>query len=733
MMLVEKEHERYLDEELEEDFGMKDYQIDSVKLRSRFYLESEAWARDIPLVKKHMDYFLAGLSIFSFVLLVIFCFVFIGIAAYLLIYIFVQGVLLYWRFAISPVRYHDFPDIKAFIRYRGYLTQGPRLKSQLKDGKYKIIVFMYLLLNGMVFGAMIDSPRLIGQLNNIIFDRGNFPDPASQVTTLIPGLLGIGVIVNIFGALLYQKYKRKDPLTGKEIPSSDMKNFILVVVITSFILLFLVGVMFGAESYAFWRPSPTNDNLVYYFIKDDNPLFRTRFCVLVHYSLVFAGGAVLSLLIVLGLTAFETALIHRGTNRDWARREPIERNWEYSGTAMRHEITLKKKINARKRALMEIGMMCLAMVTGMWLFLKWGGEIMGLDWMNYLGYAVLGLAIIYSFFISPFVHAKKDGKFHYPTRKHNGWYAGFDERGLGSLKYYFREVLGKKKKLVLWTLYWMLMLVSVFNFGEINVAMINWKSLFSNPGAIPEGVFIDASALIGGKPAETALSVILVATGLTAIAFIGALGKRKEEFGGSQFWCIFYKVVIGTVLVGCFFWVSIVPQVTAAVDLLSMDFLLSLSAVIAVFGIAVVLLLFFIFPFVVKFDNLGAPKVKIIIILISTIILTWLIVLIFDFFLPMTDVLGNDIIYGYPFDIGPDHEVLYLWRHFRFSEFLMEWFGRYLTWGSVQQFLFMSYFLVLWRKVFPRSKGYIVAFGTSCIFGVIHAIDWPLMIFTAIA
>ena len=67
-----------------------------------------------------------------------------------------------------------------------------------------------------------------------------------------------------------------------------------------------------------------------------------------------------------------------------------------------------------------------------------------------------------------------------------------------------------------------------------------------------------------------------------------------------------------------------------------------------------------------------------------------------------------------------------------FPLYLIGWYG-YVWWGFVQQFLFMSYFLRLLYRTFPKSEGFIPAGFSSLIFGIIHYPDWPLMLFTGVA
>ena len=163
-----------------------------------------------------------------------------------------------------------------------------------------------------------------------------------------------------------------------------------------------------------------------------------------------------------------------------------------------------------------------------------------------------------------------------------------------------------------------------------------------------------------------------------------------------------------------------------------MDFILGMVLASALFGIFAVLLVLFIFPVAIRFDNFEAPKKDIIIIMINTIILMAILVAIYDFYLPMTTEEGATIMHGYPYRTGPENQASYKSDYFDLGGYLIHWYG-YVWWGFIQQYLFMSYFLRLLYKIFPHSKGYLPA-GLSClIFGIIHFPDWPLMLFTGIA
>lgn len=725
-----KQLETHLEDELVDDIGLKDFEVDRIKVRSRLYLGARTVEKDLARCGRIMDVFLAGLSAFAFIACVGFCWLLLGIYQFVLVYVAAQVLILAWRFLLAPLRHNSFASRELLVTYRCYLPQEKQMKAFLKDNAFTILAVIYVMLDVFTFLAFFDAPRMLGHINNMIYNRGEYP--SSLITSLVPPLVIIGLIVNVLGALVIAKFQRKEPGSGKVIASKRATLLLSIAVVASIIMLFAMGASAPAEFTAFNKPSPTSDSWLYYF-DPDQPLFRARGVVFGYYFLVYLGGAVLALLVLCGLAVMETTIMLGKLNAHWDRSPPVEANWEFGATAARHDDTRRRKIRARKFALGELLVLCMLAILAMWVFMWWGGEILHVNWMNYISYGLLGIIVLWGFFLSPVYHAKNDGKFHYPTSRQNIAYALFDERGLGSFKHYYTQVLGKKKSLVAWTLYFLLMIAAVFNFDEIGLSMMNWKEMFLNPARAPEGVIVDFVGYVIDAPYDAALAVVLVATAMSLVAFVAALGKKKEDFNGSGTWCAFFKVIVGLVVVACFFWITKIPQVTSVVNLISMEFFTALGMVIAFFVVAAVVILLVIMPFVIKFDNLGATKRKIVEILLMTVILMGVIVAIFHFVLPMTDIHGVAIDYGFPWRYGSNWEVKATLDRFDLGVFMMEWVGRYIAWGGLQQFIFMSIFLTLWKKIFPRSKGAIVAVGTSCIFGVIHAIDWPLMIFTFIA
>ncbi|MHA1734640.1 MAG: hypothetical protein ACTSU5_22110 [Promethearchaeota archaeon] len=234
---------------------------------------------------------------------------------------------------------------------------------------------------------------------------------------------------------------------------------ILVTVLVSMFFFIGAGIFFAPEVSLFWAPSGNRDNILFLF-DDEDPLYHARATILLFYTFVYLGALALGILIMVGISAAEAGLLHVMIRKRREKMEPPEKNWKFSVTLARRDEAHKAKLKARKFSLGEIVVMCVLMIVGMWVFLWWGGTLVpneGFnDVMNVGGYIVLGIAILWAFFFSEIYHAKHDGWEYYPSPKFGVGYAAFDERGLGSPKYYFREVWMKKRRLLGWLTYWFL-------------------------------------------------------------------------------------------------------------------------------------------------------------------------------------------------------------------------------------------------------------------------------------
>ena len=102
----------------------------------------------------------------------------------------------------------------------------------------------------------------------------------------------------------------------------------------------------------------------------------------------------------------------------------------------------------------------------------------------------------------------------------------------------------------------------------------------------------------------------------------------------------------------------------AGFNWISMDFVMGMVIVVALYGLLALLLVIFIFPVAIKFDNFEVVKKDVFVIMISTIVLISVMAAFFNFFLPMVDGSGEIIQHGYPFDKGADHSAQYLWNNF---------------------------------------------------------------------
>ncbi|MHA1717220.1 MAG: hypothetical protein ACTSXP_16365, partial [Promethearchaeota archaeon] len=391
------------------------------------------------------------------------------------------------------------------------------------------------------------------------------------------------------------------------------------------------------------------------------------------------------------------------------------------------------KIKARINAIVELVLVCFSMVFAMWVCLWWGGHEMNLDYMNWIGYGILGILLLWLFLFSWIFHPNLHGRYHYPTK--NRGYACFEERGLGSLKHYYQHVFKKQKSLIIWTLYWFIVITSIFDFRDASLTFFDWKSIFEQSDTYiePSGYIVDLGNQIGINADYTAVAVMLVVSSLSTIAFIFGMGKKRENFQGSRFWTIFFKSALGFTVFCCFFWFAKTYNIIKKVNILSIELAKAIGYIAGLFAIVAILLVFILMPIFVNFKNLSAPKNEILNILLTTIILLLLISVFFYWLLPRYGVGGKVLIWGPPFKPEPEYEVHNLIKNFDLGVFLVEWVGHYIIWGAVQQYLFMGYFSNLLRKIFPRSKGYAIAGFTGMIFGLIHAVDWPLMLFTAVA
>ena len=72
---------------------------------------------------------------------------------------------------------------------------------------------------------------------------------------------------------------------------------------------------------------------------------------------------------------------------------------------------------------------------------------------------------------------------------------------------------------------------------------------------------------------------------------------------------------------------------------------------------------------------------------VVVIILMVIFVLIFDFFVPMSDSNGNLVPWQYPFKRDINNDASTKLDNFELGGYLVHWYG-YLWWGAIQQFLF---------------------------------------------
>ena len=179
-----------------------------------------------------------------------------------------------WRLVLAPLRRSTFASKDLLVKYRCYLPQEKQLKAFLKDNAYAILAVVYVLVDAMVFLSFFDIPRMLVHLKNMIHNRGDSPLSASLVTSLVPALVIVGLVVNVLGAALIAKYQRKQRETGKILGSKRATLLLSVAVVASIVVLFAIGAGSSAEFTAFNKPSPTSENF-FYFFDNDQPLTRS--------------------------------------------------------------------------------------------------------------------------------------------------------------------------------------------------------------------------------------------------------------------------------------------------------------------------------------------------------------------------------------------------------------------------------------------------------------------------
>ncbi|MHA1339103.1 MAG: hypothetical protein ACTSRZ_04935 [Promethearchaeota archaeon] len=723
---ISTEKIKFIEHELEDKIGLEDYEIDRINIESEYLKEKPLILKEqLEKAKKIMNKLLL---IFTIVFCLIFAIPGFIYSPFIFGSAMIALIVVIWLIYLSPLEHHQFPHDFYYIKYRGYLEQGFKfIKAHLKDEMHQYLFVLYLTFNLMLIFSVIDpaffNPWILDRLNEIIYDRGNYPN--SLINSVIPPIVILGIFINLIGAFIISNYKVRDPLTGKYRTSKDIektkRNGKLIVLI-SIMFFVAVSIAFANDLKVFLTPS-SGANWISIFDPDDAK-FHGRSVAILYYIIIIGGSTLLTFLIYIGISSGELGLIHIIIRKNRESMPIEEKVWEPDFVTERKEKEIVLKNKARKAALFEIIGTNAGIVIGLWPCLWLGSdEMLDTPFLEYLGYGILGLGVLWIFFFSPIYHIKKDGPYWYKTINERNWnYAFWDERGLGSAKYYFIKVFGKKKRLLFWVSYWFLMSMSMVFF--------DWKSIWN--GNPPSGIIPDIANSISLDKNYMTVATIFVILIFTIIGLFIAVNQTEKNFRGSIFWCNLYKLVMAFMLFCCFGWITTVVDIINSINIFSVEFISAFSISIAFYALLGFLASIIAYPFLFKFDNFHVSATAILLILVNTIILMGLLAWIFHVFLPMTGPSG-EIAWPYPFDTGAENEVDALLDKFWLGPFFAEWGGRYVWWGALQQYLFMSYYLTLWKKVFPNSKGYLISVGTSMIFGVIHAIDWPLMLFTGIA
>ena len=358
------------------------FRSNRIKYESNVLFHDKEWKGGLDKAAGYSDRFVIGWSIFLFGLLVGYCYIYLQLSAFIHFYWIMQALLLYWRFFLSPVRHHKFSSAERFMRYRGYLQHGPNIKAHLRDFKYQYFLFIYLLWNFMIFASIMHAAAddyILDTLNNIIYDRGRYPN--SLVDSVIPALVVLGIMVNIIGAMLAGKYQVTYPEQQSRKANRKIQQFIMIVVALSFILLFFVAAGLGSVYLDFWATNGDETNWLWLF-DDEDPLYHGRATVLIYYLMVYLGCTFVAFLIMLGFTAFELGAVRLMVDRTHETMEPPENNWEFRDTLIRREKADKALIRARKASFIEIITICIMMILGMWVFLYWGGTLIPNEAVN---------------------------------------------------------------------------------------------------------------------------------------------------------------------------------------------------------------------------------------------------------------------------------------------------------------------------------------------------------------
>ncbi|MHA1343040.1 MAG: hypothetical protein ACTSQG_03585 [Promethearchaeota archaeon] len=719
-----KDYKKKFDDFREKSLShLEDFQIDNIDKYCKEFLKDEKEVKTIVRRTVFFDVKILVILFFSLMVFYFFCFYVFNIPQFnIYFYYFIIAtafLFFFWFFFISPLRTHELRnengqlDDKLYIKYRGIITPGTAIKKQLADAGIKYVIFSYFLIAIIILFALQQDFYATHYLNLIYtaYDKIKI----NPIQSTIPALLVIFMAVNCFGFVAIALFNRKDLIMDQEIPGIYLKKIILIIFSAILIILNIIFAIQYADLCAeFWKyGNPLNS--------PSGKSFTAVWYTIILYIFIFLGIAGLGIMCLLGLSALEGGFIKMLYRQKIESLPPEENVWEFHKTVERH-IVEKECFNKTRiwSAIELISIIALA-VGGYWT-LWLAQEIWNNKFLYNLMIIELAFVIIWIFILSGYFHYRREQKYYWKDPHHNFKTVSFEDRGLGSWKTYYREDIKKRKKLIMFLLYFNLLGLwgLAYDFkrsggGGVN-AMRDW--FFAPLGISEEAVL----------PCMIVFYVSLNLFFLMYTAHITIFDNSNE----GKFYKFLMLSIIACFTFGGVLIISAFEDKLSTFNWNSLEFVFGLITVFSIFLIFALILVFFIFPVAIRFDNFELVKKDILLIFISTIILMTIFCVLFDFFLPMTRSDGSLIMYGYPYKTGAENDASFKWENFNLGGFLIHWYG-YVWWGFVQQFLFMSYFLRLLTKVFPNSKGFLPAALSSCIFGIIHFPDWPLMLFTGLA
>lgn len=708
----EKKFEDFRDSSLEH---LEDYDIDNIEKYTTEFLKY-----DKPIVKKVIRFDIMILTFISIAIIPFYfaCFYVFNTPYFKTYFWYFElttiAVVIMWFYLLSPLRTHEIynkngkRDDKLFLKYRGIITPGTSIKKQLSDNKKGFVMYSCLLISIILLYSVLEDNMAVNYLNLIY---GAYTGaPIGSIASTIPVVLLFLLIASIIGFMVASSYDHKDLVRDQKIGKFRLKKLILIVIFLTFLVTSIILMVLHSNLMNnFW----TNSNVVTTKSWAD---FNAIWTTIVFYMFMFLGIIGIGIMIALGFSGIEGGYIKMLYRQKIDSLPPEENNWEYHKTIKRHKEEKECFNKTRRNSAIELLIVIALAVGGYWTL--WLADE---HWNNPTLYnlmiAELAVVVLWVFIFSAAVHYKRERKYYHKDPHQNFKTLEFEERGLGSWKTYYREDIKKRKVLITYLVY----------FNILGLWGLSWNN--GGGEGVVEMIF---NAL--GLPEAAAVPALIVfycAWNLTFLTYTSYITINNNSTEGKIYKALLLLVICLFTL-GTYLLITVFEDRLQGFNWLSMDFILGLTIVTTLYLLLAIILVIFIFPVAIRFDTFEVVKKDIIVIMISTIVLISVMVAFFNFFLPMVDGSGSIIQHGYPFDKGADKSAQYLWNNFVFPHYLIGWYG-YVWWGFVQQYLFMSYFLRLLTKIFPHSKGFIPAALSSCIFGIIHYPDWPLMLFTGLA